>query len=48
MNSPDVIDRVREAAASKTYRDNPVLVTMKVLAAAGLLQGADTTAVAGD
>lgn len=34
---PDVIEAVRKAAASKTYRDNPVLVTMKVLDAAGLL-----------
>ena len=34
----DVIAAVRKAAVSKTYRDNPVLVTMKVLQAAGLLR----------
>jgi hypothetical protein len=34
----DVVGRVREAAASRQYRDNPVLVTMKVLQAAGLLK----------
>lgn len=33
----EVIARVREAAASKQYRDHQVLVTMKVLEAAGLL-----------
>lgn len=33
----DVIATVRTASRSKTYRDNPVLVTMKVLEAAGLL-----------
>jgi hypothetical protein len=33
----DVVAAVRQAAASKTYRDNPVLVTMKVLSAAALL-----------
>jgi hypothetical protein len=33
----EVIARVQEAASSKTYRDNPVLVTMKVLEAGGLL-----------
>ncbi len=44
----DVIDAVRDAAASKTYRNNPVLVTMKVLDAAGLLVGTDTSAVEGD
>jgi hypothetical protein len=44
----DVIDAVRIAAASKTYRDNPVLVTMKVLDAAGPLVGTDTSAVEGD
>lgn len=32
-----VVGRVRAAAAQKQYRDNPVLVTMKVLAEAGLL-----------
>ena len=37
----DVVDRVRGIAAKKQYRDNPVLVTMKVLEAAGLL-GAST------
>lgn len=41
----DVIQAVRSAAASKTYRDNPVLVTMKVLDAAGLLIGTDTSGV---
>ncbi len=41
----DVVESVREAAASKTYRDNPVLVTMKVLDAAGLLVGTDTSGV---
>jgi hypothetical protein len=41
----DVVDVVRRAAASKTYRDNPVLVTMKVLDAAGLLAGTDTSGV---
>jgi hypothetical protein len=41
----DVIDAVRTAAASKTYRNNPVLVTMKVLDAAGLLRDTDTSAV---
>jgi hypothetical protein len=33
----DVIASVQQAAASTQYRDNPVLVTMKVLEAAGLL-----------
>lgn len=33
----DVVAAVRSAAASKTYRDNPVLVTLKVLEAAGHL-----------
>jgi hypothetical protein len=33
----DVVGRVREAASHKQYRDNPVLVTMKVLEAAGML-----------
>ncbi len=32
-----VVGKVRAAAAHKQYRDNPVLVTMKVLEAAGLL-----------
>ena len=40
----DVVQAVREVASSKTYRDNPVLVTMKVLAAAGLLVETDTSA----
>jgi len=34
----EVIDVVRDAAAQKQYRDNAVLVTMKVLEAAGLLR----------
>jgi hypothetical protein len=33
----NVIASVQQAAASTRYRDNPVLVTMKVLEAAGLL-----------
>jgi len=33
----DVVGQVREAASHKQYRDNPVLVTMKVLEAAGML-----------
>jgi hypothetical protein len=41
----DVVNAVRKAAASKTYRDNPVLVTMKVLDAAGLLINTDTSRV---
>ena len=45
---PDVIQVVRKAAGSKTYRDNPVLVTMKVLDAAGLLADTDTSGVAAD
>jgi hypothetical protein len=36
----EVVSRVRAAAAHKQYRDNPVLVTMKVLEAAGLLRHA--------
>jgi hypothetical protein len=45
----DVVNDVRRVAASKTYRDNPVLVTMKVLEAAGLLTpGVDTRGVAAD
>jgi hypothetical protein len=44
----DVVDLVRKAAASKTYRDNPVLVTMKVLDAAGLLVRTDTSGVTAD
>lgn len=34
----DVVAAVSRAAAHKQYRDNPVLVTMKVLEAAGLLK----------
>lgn len=41
----DVVSAVQKAAASKSYRDNPVLITMKVLDAAGLLLGTDTSAV---
>jgi hypothetical protein len=33
----DVVGRVRDAASHKQYRDNSVLVTMKVLEAAGML-----------
>ncbi|MGO9762744.1 MAG: hypothetical protein ACLP1Q_15935 [Solirubrobacteraceae bacterium] len=33
----DVVGRVREAASHTQYRDDPVLVTMKVLEAAGML-----------
>jgi hypothetical protein len=44
----DVIGAVRTAAASKSYRDNAVLVTMKVLNAAGLLVDSDTSAVGDD
>lgn len=44
----DVVDAVRAAASSRTYRDNAVLVTMKVLDAAGLLLGVDTSAIGGD
>jgi hypothetical protein len=33
----EVVGAVRQAAARTEYRDNPVLVTMKVLAAADLL-----------
>jgi len=44
----DVIAAVRTAAASKTYRDNPVLVTMKVVNAAGLLVATDTSTVGDD
>jgi hypothetical protein len=44
----DVVGAVRTAAASKTYRDNPVLVTMKVLNAAGLLVDTETSGVEGD
>ena len=45
---PDVIQVVRKVAGSKTYRDNPVLVTMKVLDAAGLLADTDTSGVTAD
>ena len=44
----EVVDAARSAASSKTYRDNPVLVTMKVLDAAGLLIDTDTSAVHSD
>ena len=44
----DVIGTVRMVAASKTYRDNAVLTTMKVLDAAGLLEGIDTSGVESD
>jgi hypothetical protein len=33
----EVVARVRQAAAHKQYRDNPIIVAMKVLLAAGLL-----------
>jgi hypothetical protein len=33
----EVVDEVRAVAAQKQYRDNPVLVTLKVLDAAGML-----------
>lgn len=42
---PEVVAKVREAATSKTYRDNPVLVTMKVLNQAGLLVDTDTSGI---
>ncbi len=42
---PDVIQVVRKVAGSKTHRDNPVLVTMKVLDTAGLLADTDTSGV---
>lgn len=35
-----VVDRVRAMSEKKQYRDNPVLVTMKVLAAAGQMNAA--------
>lgn len=34
----EVVARARSVAASRQYRDNPVLVTMKVLQAAGVLE----------
>jgi hypothetical protein len=43
----DVTSAVRAVAASKTYRNNPVLVTMKVLDAAGLLK-TDTSGIDAD
>ncbi len=43
----DVIDSVRDAASSTTYRNNPVLVTMKVLNEAGLLSDTSTDGVDG-
>lgn len=45
---PDVIEVVRQVSGSKTYRDNPVLVTMKVLDAAALLVDTDTSGVVAD
>ena len=33
----DVVGVVRQAAIPRVYRDNPVLVTMKMLEAAGML-----------
>jgi hypothetical protein len=33
----DVVSKIRAAAAQRQYRDNAVLVTMKVLEAAGML-----------
>ncbi len=33
----EVVRRVQAAASHKQYRDNPVLVAMKVLAAAGVV-----------
>ncbi|MGP0101974.1 MAG: hypothetical protein ACLPUT_10210 [Solirubrobacteraceae bacterium] len=33
----DVVGVVRQTAVPRAYRDNPVLVTMKVLEAAGML-----------
>lgn len=35
----DIIDSVINAASSMTYRDNPVIVTLKALAQSGVLQG---------
>ncbi|HEX3804559.1 MAG TPA: hypothetical protein VHV75_17160 [Solirubrobacteraceae bacterium] len=35
----DVVGVVRQTAVPRGYRDNPVLVTMKVLEAAGMLAG---------
>ncbi len=37
FGATDVVNDVRRLAANKQYRDNPVLATMKVLAAAGAL-----------
>jgi hypothetical protein len=34
----DVVDRVREVATKKQYRDNAALVALKVLDAAGVLK----------
>lgn len=33
----DIIATARQVASSKTYRDNPALVAMKVMDAAGML-----------
>jgi hypothetical protein len=41
----DVVDSVRQVASSTTYRNNPVLVTMKVLNEAGLLSDTSTDGV---
>ena len=37
MDAAEVVEKVRTEASTKQYRDNPVLVTMKVLEAAGQL-----------
>ena len=37
VGAREVVERVREVAAVKTYRDHPVLATMKVLDATGIL-----------
>lgn len=41
VGADQVVAVVREVAASKQYRDNPVLATMKVLAATGVLAPAE-------
>jgi hypothetical protein len=48
LGADEVVDKVRKAAARKQYRDNPVLVTMKVLEAAGLLTAEIPDSVEGD
>ncbi len=40
MDAAEVVEKVRVEAGEKQYRDNPVLITMKVLDAAGQLVGA--------